>query len=62
MAKDAKVKRTVRHYTPKQLVTRPLALPTCEGEVVISARTRKGRIEVLIERPAESKVMREESK
>lgn len=55
MEGEPKVKRKVRHYTPKQLVAKPLAVPTCEGEVLISARTRKGRIEVLIDRPAEMK-------
>jgi hypothetical protein len=54
MSKD-EPKRKVRHYTPKQLVAKPLSVPTCEGELVISARIRKGRMEVLIDRPVEPK-------
>jgi hypothetical protein len=54
MSKDDKSRR-VRNYTPKQLEQRPLTVPTCEGELVISARVRKGRMEVLIDRPIEPK-------
>jgi hypothetical protein len=50
MSKD-EPKRKVRNYTPKQLEQRPLTVPTCEGELVISARIRKGRMEVCVARP-----------
>jgi hypothetical protein len=50
MSKD-EPKQQVRNYTPKQLEQRPLTVPTCEGELVISARIRKGRMEVCVARP-----------
>lgn len=53
MAEADKPKRKRRHHTPHQLLTRPVTIPTCAGDIVIDTVLDGTIPRVRIDLPAE---------